>query len=462
MKIHIRKTQVRRYELKSRGTFMYTRILIVIVIFLVTGIEGLTQTNELWTIPNKNNLDSLGRTKPLIENFLMLSLDLDLLRNRLTNSQDQKSSSQDSLIISVPDPEGVLRIFKIAPTNVIAPEVRDRYSIRTFSGHMVNDPAILISCDLTERGFKAVIHEGSRTYFIEPFANSPSAGGLHICYFKRDLPSTGFGCGYESTRTQKSSETQHKRETSTSTDLKTYRIAFVASGEYGQQFGPSKTDVLNSFASGLNMINTIYKRDLGIVFILVSTEALVWLDPSTDPFDLTNQNALIAQNHSECTNILGTNAFDVGHLLVWSNTGGLASPGVCDGSLKGYGFSGSNTSILSLYIDYAAHEIGHQLNAEHNFVSLECSTSVENFRFEPGEGSSIMSYAGVCGSPASYQSNSNQYFHAASINSILNFVSTSATCAATSMPGAGNSSAPIVNAGLNVTIPKRNAFYTGR
>ena len=208
------------------------------------------------------------------------------------------------------------------------------------------------------------------------------------------------------------------------------------------------------------MINPIYRTDLGIKFTLVSTSGLVFDDPMTDPFDpFGDQGVLIGVNQTQCDAILGNGNYDIGHLLVWANTGGVASLGVvCWDPHKGEGFSGNDNSFVTLIVDYSCHEIGHQFEAEHNFVSLECGTSSNNFRYEPGEGSSIMSYAGVCGAAPSYQSYSNQFFHSASINSMNNYISTYGGCETHNAPGSGNSGNPVADAKANITIPKQTPF----
>jgi len=166
---------------------------------------------------------------------------------------------------------------------------------------------------------------------------------------------------------------------------------------------------------------------------------------------------LINENITQTNTILGAANYDVGHLLVWANTGGVAFAGVvCDDAAKAGGFSGSNASITSLYVDYVAHEIGHQFSGQHNFVSAECQTSESNYRFEPGEGSSIMSYAGVCG--AGYQNTSDPFFHSASINDIKNYVANSGGCGTSTTPGDGQSTNTNITIASTLTIPKNTPF----
>ncbi|MEW8194042.1 MAG: reprolysin-like metallopeptidase, partial [Candidatus Thiodiazotropha sp.] len=78
------------------------------------------------------------------------------------------------------------------------------------------------------------------------------------------------------------------------------------------------------------------------------------------------------------------------------------------------------------YIDFVAHELGHQLNASHSFNGTTASCGgvnrVASTAVEPGSGSTIMSYAGIC-AEENLQANSDATFHAVSIQQMSEFIS---------------------------------------
>jgi len=206
----------------------------------------------------------------------------------------------------------------------------------------------------------------------------------------------------------------------------------------------------------------VLERDLGIHLNLVeNNDLLINTDASSDPFTNTKLLDLVFQNQEFIDAIIGNANYDIGHLLTSSGGGLAAIASICNNGNKAKGASGiSSPRGDSFDLDFVAHEIGHQLGATHTFNSSQgaCSEETRTARtaFEPGSGSSIMSYAGYCGLD-NIQSNTDAMYHIGSIKQIADYTNNGNGSSCGVVKSTQNTP-PQVDAGRNFIIPARTPF----
>ncbi len=355
----------------------------------------------------------------------------------------QKGANQ---YITLPTPDGTTRTFRIWSTPILPATLAARHpDIITYTGVATDNPAVTIKIDNSNDGFHAMIFDGHNTYLVDP--TEKVNNGLYLVHYKKDERKS-----YQQRDaclailpTNNLETTKITYKTVNGTQLRTYRLALACDHQYAQAAvgteTPTKHQVLNKMITSLNRINGVYERELSISFTFVDKEdTLIFVSTTNDPYGSVNDNALYLSdtNQQVCDRLIGTANYDIGHAFT-TGAGGLSVVScVCDPDIKAKSVTGQPEPTGDGFdIDYFAHELGHALGAQHTFnaVTGACGAgSPPNGNanpvcaFEPGSGSTIMAYAGICGGN-NIQLHSDDYFHLISLEQIEDFVTTLGTCA---------------------------------
>ncbi|MFT5191610.1 MAG: hypothetical protein ACI9DF_004572 [Verrucomicrobiales bacterium] len=250
--------------------------------------------------------------------------------------------------------------------------------------------------------------------------------------------------------------------------LRIYRIAIAATGEFTQHHGGTKAGARNAIKDIIGEVNKVYEKELAIRFELipdVELDKIIYTDGTTDPFTPGDRSGQQTSNQTTLDAEIGTNNYDIGHVfgLVTSNGGGQASLGIVGQTgLKARGVSETVDPSASSqgFIGVVIHEIGHQFGAQHTFNANALGSCIGNRSggnaYEPASGSTIMSYAGICGAD-NLQNDSDLYFHTKSLEQMETYIASNAFAAPNQSTNTGNT-IPTVNAGLDYTIPANTPF----
>lgn len=242
--------------------------------------------------------------------------------------------------------------------------------------------------------------------------------------------------------------------------LRTYRTAVAATAEYTAFHGGTYLLGQAAVATAINRVTGVFEKELAIrLSLIANNNLLIYTNPDTDPYTNNDLSALIAQNQVTIDGRIGNANYDVGHVFGTSG-GGLATTGVGFPGYKAQGATGVTTPIGdSFYIDYVAHEVAHQFNARHTWSgstgSCRSSAYAPGTAVEPGSGSTIMSYAGICGAD-DIAAHAEAVFHAISAEQIIKYVDEIIPSVGT-RTSTGNA-IPIVDAGEDYAVPLGTPF----
>jgi hypothetical protein len=422
-----------------------------IILGVVLACSTMLHAQQYFAAFEGKTAPSSGKQFLVPDQYKIYTAGNDALQSYLHGLTSEPTTGQT---LQLPTPEGTFRIFKIWKSSMMEESLQAKYSnIETFTAVALDNNQVTAKIDFTANGFHAMVFDGSHTFLVDPYTDAHD--GYYLVYYKKDyhrIAGNYMSCGVQDNEIRDAAGNHaevmdgtlpHLAAKQFGTTQRVYRLALSCTGEYAQAVGgstPTKMSVFSAMTTSMNRVNGIYEREFAISMTFIANEdTLIYLNPNTDPFTANNNGgALLGQNATNTGMLIDSTHYDIGHIFS-TGGGGIAEQGsVCQnsGNLKAQGVTGSLNPVGDAYdVDYVAHEMGHQYGASHSFNSQmgACGggNAVQNHAYEPGSGSTIMAYAGICGSD-DLQPHSDAYFHATNMDEITDYVTASATtCAVT-------------------------------
>lgn len=442
------------------GRYWRPMLLLVSGLLISTQVMAADDGHALWT---DAGLRPLSTAAPQASKFRPLSLDVAGMQARLAETRNG-----GTVRLALPKPGGGFATFELVDSGTMPPALQLRYpEIISLAGHDADGNRVRV--DSSSRGFQAMVFGKEGVWVVRP--EQLGRGSPYISVYKADLPAPErqqLGPdvieGLPGTKQSMSRATDSVPLTATGATNRVYRLAVAANHQYVAAVGGgTKAGGQAAVVQAINRVNQVYETELGVHLTLIdNNDTLIFADAGTDPYG--NDADASDQNQVQLDNRIGSTNYDVGHVFT-TGSGGVAGLGVtCLDGQKAIGTTGlPNPVDDAFYIDYVAHELGHQFGANHPFNAETGSCGGGNrsvsTAYEPGSGSTILAYAGICGEN-DLQPHSNPYFHAISLHEIETWIEgDGGACAVAS---ARVDAAPVIDANslpaAGLTIPMHTPF----
>ncbi|KAF2514547.1 zinc-dependent metalloprotease [Flavobacterium foetidum] len=441
---------------------------LLLFIFLFSCSIGVfAQKDNLWQ--QINSVSSFRKSTATVESAKKYyTLNTTSLKEKLV-SVNGKTAKENPTEITIPNSEGVLERFSVWESSNFDPELQAKYpEIRAYEGRGIDDKSAKVHFSVAPIGIQTMVFRPAKsTEYIE---QNPENTSEYVVFKATDNADKKMRleCKTANVSLADASSSKTAKTAANTKQFKTLRLALSCTGEYTAFHGGTKAAALAGMNATLTRVNGVFAKDLAVKVVLIANnDAIIYTNASTDPY--SNASAGASQTNptwgqevqSTLTSVIGNANYDIGHLFGASGGGGNAN---CIGCVCVNPTTGNPLAKGSAYtspadakpqgdtfdIDFVAHEMGHQLGATHTFSHTSEGTGTQ---YEPGSGSTIMGYAGVTGS-YDVQNFSDDYFSYGSILQIQTNLAGKSCPVTTAIAN----NPPIINAGLDYTIPKSTPF----
>jgi hypothetical protein len=384
------------------------------------------------------------------DRYAAVRIDLAQARSELQDAP--RAADRAGMEFSVPTPAGGTERFLLHATRTMEAELAAAHpEITTYAGRSLENAGTTIALDITPMGLHASVRDpqGQRAWYVDPAYDRPGTT-THLSYYGGAVPRAEDE--FIERETPEIRQAMHKKarlaKAGAPVTQKIYRLAFVTDPSYAAYFGTDT--VLAEKTTLINRVNQIYNDDLAVKMLLIDETDELNLDteakatgangpcgahPCFDPRigDPDNDAGTYGQlefcdgptlgrNRVVLGQLVGAANYDVGHIGLGVNGGGIAYLGVVGWDYKGGGCTGLPEPKGDFFaIDYVAHELGHQFSGNHSFNGDQWNCGPGNRNpdtsFEPGSGSSVMAYAGICRQD-NLQPHSDPYFAAGTVDEV--------------------------------------------
>jgi len=389
------------------------RYCILLLSFLIFNSQ--IQGQQLWS--SAPNAGLIQKTLP--EDSRVMQCNIIMLTQQLNLSKQNLSG-----ILDLPMPDGSLATFKLTYSPVLGPHDAAQYpSIQTFSIEHIGNKKVTGRIGISLEGFYATYMVDGKTYMIRKIEKLEQP--LYAIYnldakLIKSANDPSLFCGTDQ------QELVHTPELNKRSDVKHmhhYKLAISATSNFAKDLGFDTIKVLAKVVEAVNLLNAKYNIEFGIHFDMVDYGTRFFnFNPQTDYFKKRDQGLeLLQQNQNFIDSLLTPDEYDISQLFTGNciDVGGVVWGLACRNADKARGVS-CRSNDDDYFFTTLKHEVGHQFTGGHTFNSCNGSSQYNPYSsFEPGAGSTILSYGNNCGTDNVGER--SDFFHSINIQQIGNY-----------------------------------------
>lgn len=449
---------------------MKNKILPLLGFLLFNSLLGFSQ--ELWN----NSSDEVIKKGLILERenhpfkYQIFNINIEVLKQKLQNAPTRNFINDNSNVtITLPTPNGNSKEFTVYEQSDFEEGLAQKYpNFKSYVGYQIDNKATRVHFTINANGFNGIILSPNHsTIYIDNYTTD-----LKKClvYYRSDIENNkSFTCHTQDVNDptdpfiiEKNANTLAQRNNNKI--FRQYRMAMACTIEYAafhinragaqnRTESEKKQVVLSAMQTTMNRVNSLYERDMALRMNLVANnDQIIFI--TADEFNNDTAGTLINQSQTIIDRVIGYNNYDIGH-TVSTGGGGLAQLNSPCSTNKARGITGSSSPINDPFdIDYVAHEVGHQFGAQHTFNNSCSGNRSSSSSYEPGSGTTIMAYAGICA--PNVANNSDDHFHNHSISQMSTFVSNNGGTCSTNINL--TNTPPTIQSLPNYTIPYGTPF----
>ncbi len=242
---------------------------------------------------------------------------------------------------------------------------------RTYRGFSTDGTATIIG-SLFDAGFGGqVIREGRETWDVQPLSMAAPVidEGTYLVYNTTDSLPTGHTCAGAVIEEDHLAQPDVNAGAGQRSSFLELELVMDCDYQfYSIDNGSSTSATIADTENIIGGVSGVYERDLNITCVI--NEIIVRTSSASNPYTTNNPETLLDQVRSEWLGTGGTNPRDLLHMFTGRNisggTIGIAWLGATCSTNLGYGLSESRfTSNYNNRVALTAHEMGHNLNAQH-------------------------------------------------------------------------------------------------